>query len=1117
MPTSVDQLYIDINANAVKANDAIDRLVAKLDRLSASLSRVDGSKITGVANGVQKLGNAMQIMNNIKTADFTRLANNLAKLGSINTAGLNSSASALNQITRAFNNLGAVSKSAEQVGVLAGNLAKLGYKSVDKAITNVPKLAQSLRNLMVTLSQSPRVSKNVIQMTNALANLASQGRNVGTATTALTTGLTRTGTIMRTTRGRTLSLAAAFGKFYASYFLVIRGIKAFWNAIKSTADYIEAFNYQTVAIQKIASEWDKDYAKYGYQNAEAYSESFQKRLNESLSKLSGIQINMGKGLLEESGLKNLGLSIKEITQYASQLASVTNSVGQTGETSIAIATSFTKLAGDISSLFNVDYSSVAQNLQSGLIGQSRALYKYGIDITNATLQTYAYQLGLSKAVSEMTQMEKMQLRTIAILDQSKVSWGDLANTIQSPSNMVRQFKNNLSELGIMLGQLFIPVLQKVLPYINGFTIALKRLMVSIANTLGIKLDLSSFGQGYTEMEEGIDDVTDAYEEATKAANKFKSATIGIDKLNIISPPEDNKGSSAGSSAVPSIDLTDEIKKATEEYEKIWNKAYEKMQSKAQLVADNITKALEPIKTIINDFAVGDFFKAGQDVSSLVTSINLFLAKAIQSVDWEKVGNDIGLFLKGLDWTAILSSVGMLFWQALNAAIDLWKGSFKVAPIETALITAFALLNFTGLGKLIMAKMGLALLSGFKKIKLGEMLTAFIAGVKGLFGSKAAVSALAFMNKLAVAITGIGSIVTGAFLAIFNFVKMITDGFSWLNEILMVIGVGLAAVGAAIVSGHALVVGVVAAIIAAIGTAVVLIKDNWESIKSTFVNAGTWFVDNVGKPVASVFVKIKDNIVKVFQGAWIITKAVWIAVATFFKNYVVEPILKIFAPIGKKIGEQFTKTLSTIKNAWGKVSEWFGTNIGEPLKSVFVDVCETIGNLFKDLWNNGIKQGLVSGLNFVVTVIESGINRMIDGINVLIKAFNLVVKGASKVTGDNWGGIDLIPSVSLPRIPAYSTGGFPEDGLFYANHNELVGQFANGKTAVSNNKQIISGIERGVENAMMRVFANGGFGGGETTIHNHIALDGREVAQNTNKFNSTRGKQIFGNQTNYNFA
>ena len=58
---------------------------------------------------------------------------------------------------------------------------------------------------------------------------------------------------------------------------------------------------------------------------------------------------------------------------------------------------------------------------------TKRLYKYGIDITNATLQTYAYNLGIEKSISEMSQMEKPQLRVLAILDQSKVSWGDLAN------------------------------------------------------------------------------------------------------------------------------------------------------------------------------------------------------------------------------------------------------------------------------------------------------------------------------------------------------------------------------------------------------------------------------------------------------------------------------------------------------------------------------------------------------------------------------------------------------------------------------------------------------------------------------------------------------------------
>ena len=34
-----------------------------------------------------------------------------------------------------------------------------------------------------------------------------------------------------------------------------------------------------------------------------------------------------------------------------------------------------------------------------------------------------------------------------------------------------------------------------------------------------------------------------------------------------------------------------------------------------------------------------------------------------------------------------------------------------------------------------------------------------------------------------------------------------------------------------------------------------------------------------------------------------------------------------------------------------------------------------------------------------------------------------------------------------------------------NHNELVGKFSNGKTAVANNEQIVQGIQSGVTSAI----------------------------------------------------
>lgn len=666
MADTIDSLQIEINAKAQNANDAIDRLVGKLDRLTTSLSRVNGTNLNGLANGVQRLGNAMQVMNTIKTADFTRLATNLTRLGTVNVSALNSAASSMSHLTRAFNSLGTVSANAQAVGEMAKNIAKLGNKSVQTAITNIPQLAKAMNNLMATLSRAPRVSQNVIQMTNALANLASQGSKVGTASNSIVRGLNRTSTSANTAKKSFSGLASAIGKFYATYFLVIRGLKGLWSSIESTADYIEAYNYFNVALGKIGSDWSYQFEKYGYDNAESYAESFSTRLSESLGKLSGLQVSIGadgQGLLTESGMKNLGLNIQEITQYASQLASVTNSVGQTGEVSLAVASSFTKLAGDISSLFNVDYSSVSKNLQSGLIGQSRALYKYGIDITNATLQTYAYELGLEKAVSEMTQAEKMQLRMIAILDQSKVAWGDLANTINSPSNMIRQFKNNLKETGMVLGQLFIPLLQKVMPIINGVTIAIKRLFVNIAGFLGIKIDFDAFGQGYSDMEDDIDGVTGSLEDATAAAKELKTTTLGIDELNINAPQDaSGSGSSVGGGG---IDLTDEIIAATEEYERVWNAAFANMENEAEVFADRITRIFDNIGERLT---TGNFKGVGLYISNNIRD-------ALKDIDWQSVysgasdfGSGFAQFLNGIFNPSMFHEVGSTIAKSLNTAI-----------------------------------------------------------------------------------------------------------------------------------------------------------------------------------------------------------------------------------------------------------------------------------------------------------------------------------------------------------------------------------------------------------------------------------------------------------------
>lgn len=594
MPTEIDALSISIETKAQKANSSIDKLVSRLDVLSNSLGKLQNgsNNLVALGRGVESLSRGMQGFKGVGEAKFIRLANGINQLANINTQGLNNAASSLSHMTRAFNNIGAVSQNAVQVSDLAKNLGKLGNKSVTNAITNIPKLATGINNLMTTLSKAPKVSENVIRMTNALANLSAQGAKVGSASNSIVRGLNRASNSATRARASFGGLASVIGKFYATYFLFFRAFRGLWKSINMTADYVESFNYFTVSMGKIASKWDENWENYGDQNARNYSNKFFTTLNKTFSKLSGVSYDPQTGLLSETGLQNLGLNLQEVTQYAAQLSSMMDAVGQSGEVTLATTNAFVKLAGDISSLFNIDYQDAADKIRSVLQGQSRAGYGFGWDTTAAALQETAEKFGITKAVSEMAQWEKQQLRILTILEQSKVAYGDQSNTINTLANQIRLFKNNIKEAGMLLGQLFVPMLTKIMPIVNGVTIAIKRLLSSIATLLGI--EIKDIGQGFSDLDDGTEDLSDGLDDVAKSAKKAYMGLLGFDKLNVIKSPDTSTSGTGNGAGGGGIDLTDEILAATEEYEKVWQEAFSKIENKAQDFADEIEKLFAPI-------------------------------------------------------------------------------------------------------------------------------------------------------------------------------------------------------------------------------------------------------------------------------------------------------------------------------------------------------------------------------------------------------------------------------------------------------------------------------------------------------------------------------------------
>lgn len=1027
----IDSLQIKIKADANNASNALDKLANSLTNFQKSLS-IDTSKLTSISNSIQSIANAASSMNASGIKNISTLTNSINRMGKIDTSGLSRISSALK--TFSADMAGTKVDGIGDIASIASSISKLGGVASGRAITNIPLLAKNLKQLFTTLSTAPNVSENIIRMTNALAGLASTGAASGRAANSLDRNLnTYTASAKRATKS-TFSLAAAFGKFYATYFLVIRGIKSLWSSIEGTTDYIEAFNYYTVAFNKVGKEWSKDFEKYGYDNAEDYAQSFGNRVNELLGKMSGLKVDVDGGLISESGMKNLGLNLQEITQYASQLASITNSLGQTGEVTTAISKSMTMLAGDISSLFNVDFSTVATNLQSGLIGQSRALYKYGIDITNATLQTYAYKYGIEKAVSEMSQAEKQQLRLLAILDQSKVSWGDLANTINSPSNMIRQFTNNVKEAGMVLGQLFIPVLQKVLPVINGVVIAIKRLLVSVANLLGIKIDFSSFGQGVSGYNEDLEDTADALDKVGTSAKNAKSGVREFDKLKVISTPKSSgSGSGAGGAG---IDLTKEIMDATAEYEKVWQEAFDKMQNTAMGWADKIEKLLEPVKKLFKDFFNGDFFEAGQDLSGIVTGIFNWMSDAIASVDWYQIGQNIGQFLAGIDWTAVFTSAGNFIETAIDAAIDLWKGSFDAAPIETTIITAIGLLKFTGVGDIIWGKISDKLSAKVLGSSIGIVPTIAISAVTWEIGFNVGKS----LGK-----------------ALFPDDAEYYDNFTWFGE-----------------NGFFDTLK---------NTDFTTLKTAWDDLYKDITDndlyrflTGTMLLpkhstlDDFGDKIDWLIDKIKNT--KVDMSDTFGLSSALINIAPLVGNWFNENVSPWFTKekwqgmgqtIESSLSEKWTSfttwwNQTGFSSWWKKISEQFGLTKWNKL-------LENIPTAFRTAFKTAANVA-IAPLNLVISGIETMINNAIDLINGLMSAARLIPKIGDAVPNN-------IQHISVGRIPTFEKGGYVPSRytMFMAGENgvpEIAGTVG-GKTAVAGGVEI-TGIKDAINSTAQQEIA-----------------------------------------------
>lgn len=524
----------------------------------------------------------------------------------------------------------------------------------------------------------------------------------------------------------------------------------------------------------------------------------------------------------------------------------------------------------------------------------------------------------------------------------------------------------------------------------------------------------------------------------------------------------------------------------------------------------------------------DFALLAKTINAWVQGIYTMLTTAIKNVSWKDVLKGITDFLSNLDIKTVEIIVGTLL---IKKIISLKLGSVALAFIGESLSKAIAQAIASKIGFELVegAGIGTAIMQAFKTI-FASLSTNLGLLIEGLFSGLSLGDAItaAFGTGAADLLATIGSAfsaIAGTILSIVNFVKMLKDGFSWVNEILMVIGVALATIGAILAGVAALPAVIVGAIVAAVSTIVVLVKDNWNTICELFSTVGDWFNENVIEPVVSFFKDMwktisgffgslwKDIVTvwqgvskwfsstviepivgffkgfatraqQIFQGVWIIIQAIWIVASSWFNNNVITPISNLFNFLKTLIQTAIQTAKDFVFSTWQGVASWFSGNVISPITNCFNIMKNGITNAFNYVWSS-IRGGVTGAMNYVISKIENGVNFVVSGINSLLRGFNKVVSMAAKVVGANWNGVSLVPKVHIPRLA--SGGIFPrgEDGMAFINHNELVGKFSNGKNVVANNQQITEGIKQAVMEGMAQVMMNYNAGGSSAPIIENV--------------------------------
>ena len=368
-----------------------------------------------------------------------------------------------------------------------------------------------------------------------------------------------------------------------------------------------------------------------------------------------------------------GLASSSVQEMLNYTANFVQGMGMSRDSSIDFAKAVTDLSVKLGNFANADPSEVMNDINSALVGNREGMDKYGVNITNATLNQYMLKKGIDATVESLDQ-EQLAILTLQYIQDASINatamWDSGNRSLSQSASMVAQSFKQIKE---NIGTGLLGVVSKCMGAINALMqklVALSELVKAVFEALGFGMSsvgsisskvsdtVKAVGGGVGDIATGLNDIASGGAKASKAMDKLgkeakdaRKELMGIDEINVIKADPDSgsdggaggsDGGAGGGTSVGGINLdgladsskeTDLVVKNVEEMaQKIKNilltifepfkQAWMNMRGSILTHLEQLKQAFKRFKSSVSSLLIGIWNNGGKELIQSLAELGL---------------------------------------------------------------------------------------------------------------------------------------------------------------------------------------------------------------------------------------------------------------------------------------------------------------------------------------------------------------------------------------------------------------------------------------------------------------------------------------------------------------